>query len=107
MSGNIKTDRICGIDALRAFALFGILMVHTWQRFAFEEMEIEPGVDFVVEMIIRNLFISKSNTIFSLLFGCSFWFMLRNPAYSSLRFVWRCVLLAAIGLISKLFYTYV
>ncbi|MDE6756204.1 MAG: DUF418 domain-containing protein [Muribaculaceae bacterium] len=106
MSGNIKTDRIYGIDALRAFALLGILMVHTLQRFAFEETEIEPGVDSVVEMIIRNIFYGKSNPIFSLLFGCSFWFMLRNPAYSSLRFVWRCVLLAAIGLISKLFYTY-
>lgn len=34
-TGVIKGDRIAGIDALRAFALFGILMVHVTEGFGF------------------------------------------------------------------------
>lgn len=107
MAAGIKSDRIDGIDALRAFALLGILLVHAVESFGFiEDSLIANGADRFIAFIIKNLFLSKSNAIFSLLFGCSFWFILRNPGYGSLRFVWRCLLLAVIGLVAKIFYTF-
>ena len=107
MAYPIKTDRISAIDALRGFALLGILLIHTVETFAFfEDSLIEGPVDNALKMLLGNLFHNRSNAIFALLFGCSFWFLLRNPLYPSVKFVWRCVLLAAIGVVAKLFYTY-
>lgn len=102
MSGSVKSERIDGIDVLRAFALLGILLVHTIESFGF----IDIPHDGVIVKIVNNLFRNRSTTIFSLLFGCSFWFMLRNPDYGSIKFVWRCILLAIIGLVAKLFFTF-
>lgn len=48
----------------------------------------------------------KCKTIFSLLFGVSFYLILRKREYPSGKFVFRCLLLIMIGLINKLFYTY-
>lgn len=106
-TGAIKGDRIAGIDALRAFALFGILMVHVTEGFGFyaESVGDSPASSLFIS-IVRNMFCGRSNAIFSLLFGCSFWFLLRNQRYRSLKFVWRCVLLVAIGIVAKLFYTF-
>lgn len=102
-----NTERIGAIDALRAFALLGILLVHTVENFGFFEESLSTGpVDRFLSMVISNIFHNRSNAIFSLLFGCSFWFLLRNPRYPSIKFAWRCILLAAIGVVAKLFYTY-
>ncbi|MDE6317823.1 MAG: DUF418 domain-containing protein [Muribaculaceae bacterium] len=107
MAHPVKTDRIVAIDALRAFALLGILLIHTVENFDFFEESLTVGpVDNLLNMVIGNLFHNRSNAIFALLFGCSFWFLLRNPLYPSCKFVWRCVLLVGIGVIAKVFYTY-
>lgn len=107
MSGSVKSDRIDGIDVLRAFALLGILLVHAVEGFGFMDSSLfECPADDVIVKIVNNLFHNRSNSIFSLLFGCSFWFLLRNPGYSSVKFVWRCFLLAVIGLVAKLFFTF-
>ena len=50
--------------------------------------------------------VNKCNTVFAVLFGVSFYLILRNPKNSSVKFVWRCILLALIGLFNKLFYSY-
>lgn len=106
MPGSV-TGRIDSIDALRAFALLGILLVHAVECFGFhEEALFVTSADNILLKLINNVFLGRSNAIFSLLFGCSFWFLLRNPAYSSLKFVWRCILLACIGVVAKLFFTF-
>lgn len=103
----LKCDRIGGIDVLRAFALFGILLVHTVESFGFFYDDTWGSeVDSVFFSLTANVFGNKSNAIFSLLFGCSFWFLLRNSNYRSLKFVWRCVLLMAVGVVAKIFYTF-
>lgn len=42
--------------------------------------------------------------IFNVLFGISFYLILRKPSYSSMKFAWRCFLLMLIGVINKYFY---
>ena len=55
---------------------------------------------------IYFLLSNRCAPIFSILFGVSFYLILRNPSYSSAKFLWRCILLIGIGLFNKLFYTY-
>lgn len=101
--------RIEVIDALRAVTLLGILLTHTAQLFCFSNMYNEQ-----VQMYMENnslvhyillLFSGKCKIIFSILFGLSFYFLLRNPNYSNYKYVWRCILLIGFGLLNKLFYT--
>lgn len=101
--------RIDVIDALRAVTLLGILLTHTAQLFCFSNMYNEQ-----VQMYMENnslvhyillLFSGKCKIIFSILFGLSFYFLLRNPNYSNYKYVWRCILLIGFGLFNKLFYT--
>lgn len=101
-------ERITSLDALRAVVLFGILMVHTSVVFSFvnptnifEWSKIGGGCNFFIHNILQY----RCNKIFGILFGVSFYLILKNLNYSPLKFVWRCVLLIVIGLINKLFYT--
>lgn len=78
MNSGHSTDRIVELDALRGFALFGILMVNIlyfawpWQGYFLESAR-EPGVlDQAVLLLIRFLFEGKFITLFSLLFGLGF-----------------------------------
>ena len=50
------------------------------------------------------LFEGKAALIFNILFGVSFYIILRKPGYSIRKFVWRCLLLVIIGLVNRLFY---
>lgn len=105
----IKNERIESIDALRAFALLGILLVHTSQLFNFNnENNVFPffsefgnhQIDFITQFF-QNRFL----TLFSILFGISFFLILRNPNYSQTKFCWRCILLMVFGLFNKFVYT--
>lgn len=40
-----------------------------------------------------------------MLFGVSFYLILKNPTYSGWKFAWRCLLLIGIGILNKIFYT--
>ena len=42
--------------------------------------------------------------VFEMLFGVSFFFILRKPTYSGWKFLWRCLVLLLIGLVNKLFF---
>ena len=100
-------NRITSIDALRAVTLLGILLVHTIALFGF-------GKDYCEQTQIGNfscgaisfLLTNRCNKVFNILFGVSFYLILKNPQNSSGRFVWRCFLLMLIGLFNKIFYTY-
>ena len=101
-------DRIIPVDALRGFALFGILYSHMilWytagplpQRI-FTEMDIGSGI---AMGIYGLLFVGKFFSFFSFLFGLSFYlqmksFKKRNENFL-LRHGWRLVILGVFGLI--------
>ena len=102
-----KTGRINSIDALRGATLLGILLVHVNGGFGYQFDTAsfslyEKGLRGVIYILLSN----RCAPIFSMLFGVSFYLILRNPSYSSSKFLWRCILLICIGLFNKLFYTY-
>ena len=102
--------RITSIDALRAIVLLGILLVHTRDLFGFfnpnNSFTYFTQLDNLLSRGIEVVLSGRCNSIFSVLFGISFHLILKNPNYSSWKFVWRCVLLLSFGLLMKLFYTY-
>lgn len=103
-------NRITSIDALRAFALFGIMLLHSTSYFGYgvesvNDMSFCTNYGEYVNKIIFFLFEGRCNKIFAMLFGVSFYLILRNPDYSSSKFVWRCILLFVFGIINKIFYS--
>lgn len=99
--------RITSIDALRAFTLFGILLVHVAGMFGWSGIPVSATA--VGRYSHDGILFSLSNRcapVFTVLFGISFYLILLNPTYTTRKFVWRCFLLALIGLFNKIFYTY-
>ncbi len=104
--------RIEEIDALRGFALFGIIMTHMFEGYLasltppqYAGFNILFPIDSVSQTIIQNLFVGKFYAIFSLLFGLSFYLILdRKKESSPLKFAWRLVLLFLIGYIHHIHY---
>lgn len=105
----IQQPRIFVIDALRAMVLLGILLTHTAQLFCFDNEYNDLGYldlgNTAIYHYILVLLSGKCKTIFCILFGISFYFILKNPNYSSKKFVWRCIILICFGLLNKIFYT--
>lgn len=98
--------RITSIDALRAVTLFGILLVHANYGFGLDTHEGDVNiVDSVLRAFVVTFLTDKCITIFSMLFGVSFYLILRNPNNSGRRFLWRCFLLMSIGMFNKFLYT--
>lgn len=100
--------RITSIDALRAITLFGILIVHTSVIFSF--INSVNTFEFthtgqILRLLTKELLQYRCNKIFGILFGISFFLILRNPTYTPNRFIWRCFILIGIGLLNKVFYT--
>lgn len=77
-------DRIDGVDALRGFALLGILLVNTMAfASAFYGLELpdpsyDTGVDRAVHIIVALFFEMKFYLLFSFLFGYSFTLQVRS-----------------------------
>lgn len=114
MSQPIKTKRIQSIDALRGFALAGVVLVHMVEQYiggpapeGFME-----GVNGLADQIIQGLlqifFSGKFFALFSILFGLSFAIQMQSAEEKNVkfgwRFLWRAVLLFVIGYIHQLFY---
>lgn len=105
--------RITSIDALRGFALFGILMFHCMEHFDLMSVpELDSPfwqqVDNIVFETITFLFAGKAYAIFSLLFGLSFFMQMDSQADKGvdfrLRFMWRLLLLLGLGYINGIVY---
>lgn len=105
--------RINSIDALRGFALFGILMFHCMEHF---DLMIVPQlnslfwqkIDGVVYETVAFLFAGKAYAIFSLLFGLSFFMQMDSQADKGvdfrLRFLWRLTILFGLGYLNGIVY---
>lgn len=118
MTSSIKTPlpgRISIIDALRGFALAGIVICHVVENYigsmppnAFNEAVHQGIADNVVDGFINIFLRGKFIALFSFLFGLSFFIQMNNGERKSghfgWRFFWRLVLLLAIGFVHSLFY---
>lgn len=105
--------RIEAVDALRGFALFGIVVAHMVEQFVGGPpptpdfgmfSALDPIAAGAVDLVIRGKFFM----MFSLLFGLSFFIQMdraatRDDAFRR-RFAWRLTVLFAIGLVHHLFY---
>lgn len=88
--------RIRELDALRGFAVCGIMLVNTWQH---RQHSPQPtGIDWTIDTLFQGRFYP----IFSMLFGVSFVIIMRGSGRWMLlrRLFW----LACFGLIQRLYY---
>ncbi|BFP43073.1 DUF418 domain-containing protein [Flavobacteriaceae bacterium GF1] len=108
-------QRIEIIDALRGFALAGIVICHVVENYmasavptSFNEAVHQGIIDDIVDALIGIFLRGKFLALFSFLFGLSFFIQMDNAhrrgGYFGGRFFWRLVLLMAIGFIHSLFY---
>lgn len=105
--------RINSIDALRGFALIGIVLWHCMEHFdLFYLPEVASPfwqkVDAGVFNTLEFLFAGKSYALFSLLFGLSFFMQMDSQATKGVdfrgRFLWRLALLFVLGYINGIVY---
>lgn len=104
-----QQPRIGSIDAVRALALLGILLVHSHDQFniyfaSLPDCFLNP----VTDWIYRNILLAKAFLVFSFLFGLSFALQMERARARGvdfrLRFCWRLILLGVFGLIHSFFY---
>jgi len=107
------SSRILVVDALRGFALSGILLLHAIEHFDLLLFP-HPGkglldtLDPVVSQVLFFIFAGKAYSIFSILFGLSFYIQMQKQAERGIdfqgRFIWRLVLLFGFGYLLSLVY---
>lgn len=107
-------NRIKVLDALRGFALFGVIIMHMLQHFGIrsggqvQEALQFPALDEAVQWIGNNIIMGRFINIFAFLFGLSFFIQMDRAARKGIdfrgRFVWRMIILLAMGLLSHSFY---
>ena len=106
--------RISVLDALRGFALFGVIIMHMLQRFGTgfggsqEEVFRFPALDEAAQWIGNNIIMGRFINIFAFLFGLSFFIQMERASKKGIdfrgRFVWRMVILMVMGLLCHSFY---
>jgi uncharacterized protein len=114
----MSKQRIESIDALRGFALSGIVFSHMIEQFIagatsteiHEVMRSSP-VDTLIEQVVRELIQGKFFALFSILFGLSFSIQsenaltLQSDGKFVVQYIWKLVILFAIGLFHHLMYS--
>ncbi|MGF7215119.1 uncharacterized protein GGR92_001259 [Spirosoma lacussanchae] len=108
-----KPSRIQVVDALRAFALLGILIAHVSVWFdggplpgSVYQINSQGTANMVAQTFVGIFISGKFYTFFSFLFGLSFALMLTRSTDSDgtflRRFAWRLLILGAIGFLHHL-----
>jgi uncharacterized protein len=108
-----RSRRIDVVDALRGFALAGILLIHSLERSNVCQNPDQPlgfltFLDGPLGDMIYPIFSGKSYAIFSMLFGFSFWVQFERMKAKGHdiggRFAWRLCLLFGFGILHTLYY---
>jgi uncharacterized protein len=93
------------VDALRGYALMGLFLVHMIEYFELYWLDPRPSA---VHDWVFALFAGKAYALFALCFGFSFYIIMHRAGERGMdfsrRFVWRLVVLAAIGWLHGLIY---
>jgi len=106
-------SRIVLVDALRGFALLGIVLIHFVEHFDFfyppeTTFFFTAETDQKVMDIILFLVSGKAYSIFAITFGFSFFIQLNNNEKKGIdfrgRFAWRLTILFFMGLVHSLIY---
>ncbi|WP_165043938.1 DUF418 domain-containing protein [Dysgonomonas sp. ZJ709] len=109
-----KTRRITVIDALRGFALLGVILMHMLQRFGIfsgvrPDESLFPMLDEAIQWLSQNVIMGRFINIFACLFGLSFFIQMDSAAKKGIdfrkRFLWRMAILFVIGVIGNCFFT--
>ncbi|WP_194975941.1 DUF418 domain-containing protein [Aquiflexum lacus] len=112
----VVKNRIHAVDALRGFALAGIVIAHVLEQFLAgfptDEMRavmFSGPVDFIVDTVSFWIIRGKFFALFSLLFGLSFFIQMDNAEKSGVnyktRYLWRLLVLLVIGVAHNSFYS--
>lgn len=113
---NILTplQRITVVDALRGFALLGVILTHMWQHYSIFPSGLEPreslfpAMDESIQWLMQNVIMGKFINIFAFLFGLSFFIQMDRAHRKGIdfrkRFLWRMVILFVIGMVGCMFY---
>lgn len=108
-----KKPRIIIVDALRGFALLGIILIHSIEHFDFfyppkVNYLFSPALDGFVFETIFLLIAGKAYSIFALMFGFSFFIQMDRQKKLGIdfraKFIWRLFLLMCLGFVHSLFY---
>lgn len=107
--------RITALDALRGFALLGIIIMHMLQKFGYgfvPSMEATlhfPSLDAAMQWMGSNIVMGRFINIFAFLFGMSLFIQIDKAARKGIdfryRFVWRMILLMLFGILCHSFYS--
>jgi uncharacterized protein len=112
----VNKNRIHSVDALRGFALAGIVIAHVLEQYlaAFPTQEMQAvmfagPVDTIVDGFSFWVIRGKFFALFSLLFGLSFFIQMDNAEKSGThyktRYLWRLLVLLGIGVVHNSFYS--
>ena len=106
-------ERILAIDALRGFAVMGIILLHNIEHFNYysfpkTDSPLLASLDKHLWDMLFFLFSGKAYAIFALLFGFTFYLQSRNCEKRGEdfrnRYMWRLVLLLGFGFINASFF---
>lgn len=98
LAPTLQRDRFATLDALRGFALLGVLIVNMLQGYSF----VRTGTDEVAATLIRAFGEGTFYPMFSFLFGLGFALQLKKGEAALPRFRRRLVVLLGIGLVHGL-----
>lgn len=106
--------RINVLDALRGFALLGVVLIHMLQHFGIYSRAGEqafpwfPPLDETVHWIGQHIIMGRFINIFAFLFGLSFFIQMDSASRKGVdfrgRFAWRMVILFVMGVLAHSFY---
>lgn len=108
----VSQKRINVIDALRGFSLLGVILIHMMQKFGYLSGNIieeasYPMFDTIIQLLTTHVIAGRFITIFSFLFGLSFFIQMDRASKRGVdfrgRFLWRMLILFVIGIVGTTF----
>lgn len=109
----LTSKRIVVVDAIRGFALLGILILHAIEHFELFIFPEDNGIfinsDKIIHDVLFFLFAGKAYSMFAIMFGFSFFIQIKNSEDKGvdfrLGFLWRLIILLIFGYLHSLIYS--